>query len=77
MGTAAMPGQLLRAGGSADRAQAHLQGRQSALGWGSSCPLTPRARPAPQHGAVPAAIRHRRARSIFQQDERGPFQVSS
>lgn len=77
LGTAAVPGPLLHAGGSADRAQAHLQGRQSLLCRGSSCLRTPRAWPALQHGALPAVIRHRRARSIFQQDEHGPFQVSS
>lgn len=72
-----MPEWLLHARGSADRAQAHLQGRQSVLCRGGSCLHTPRARPALQHEAVPAAIRHRRARSIFQQDEHSPFQVSS
>ena len=76
-GTAAVPGQLLRAGGAADRAQAHLQGHQSAPCRGSSCLRTPRARPAPQHRAVPRAIQHRQAQSVFQQDEHGPFQVSS
>lgn len=76
-GIAAVPGQLLHAGGSADCAQAHLQGHQSAPHRGGSCLCTPQARAATQHGAVPAAIRHRRARSIFQQDEHNPFQVSS
>lgn len=58
-------------------AEAHLQGCQSAPYWGSSCLDAPRARLAPQCGAVPTAIWHRRAWSTFQQDEHSPFQVSS
>lgn len=76
MGTAAMPGRLLHAGGSADHAQAHLQGCQSVPCRGSSCLHTPWSSLALQHRSVPMAILHRWAQSIFQQDEHGPFQVS-
>lgn len=66
MGTAAMPGRLLHAGGSVDHAQAHLQGCQSVPRRGSSCLHGPWSSLALQHRAVPMAIRHRWAQNIFQ-----------